>query len=193
MSLVAGHVDRLRDGLGGDACVQEKAVRALANLSALRSNRTDIVKAGGTALLVASLDNGTSDAKTYAMVALGRIATSSVSNQERGGERDFSRELIAAGGISTLVELARSGTDWDKKQSLIIFCHLTSRLLGRWALREDTSLREAIVAAGGIPVIAELALAGSDEIEPYATCMLDRLSKLNTCAKDQVAALREYN
>ena len=192
MSLVAGHVDRLRDGLGGDACVQEKAVRALANLSALRSNRTDIVKAGGTALLVASLDNGTSDAKMYAMLALARIACS-VSNQERGGERDFSRELIAAGGISTLVELARSGTDWDKKQSLIIFCHLTSRLLGRWALREDTSLREAIVAAGGIPVIAELALAGSDEIEPYATCMLDRLSKLNTCAKDQVAALREYN
>ena len=190
MSLVAGHVDRLRDGLGGDACVQEKAVRALANLSALRSNRTDIVKAGGTALLVASLDNGTSDAKMYAMLALARIACS---NQERGGERDFSRELIAAGGISTLVELARSGTDWDKKQSLIIFCHLTSRLLGRWALREDTSLREAIVAAGGIPVIAELALAGSDEIEPYATCMLDRLSKLNTCAKDQVAALREYN
>ena len=192
MSLVAGHVDRLRDGLGGDVCVQEKAVRALANLSALRSNRTDIVKAGGTALLVASLGNGTSDAKMYAMLALARIACS-VSNQERGGERDFSRELIAAGGISTLVELARSGTDWDKKQSLIIFCHLTSRLLGRWALREDTSLREAIVAAGGIPVIAELALAGSDEIEPYATCMLDRLSKLNTCAKDQVAALREYN
>ena len=192
MSLVAGHVDRLRDGLGGDVCVQEKAVRALAHLSALRSNRTDIVKAGGTALLVASLGNGTSDAKMYAMLALARIACS-VSNQERGGERDFSRELIAAGGISTLVELARSGTDWDKKQSLIIFCHLTSRLLGRWALREDTSLREAIVAAGGIPVIAELALAGSDEIEPYATCMLDRLSKLNTCAKDQVAALREYN
>ena len=151
----------LDDLRSGNDTQKELAAGALAAFASRGLHNSVLVEAGAVAPLVDVARSGSADAKTQASRALMTLAL------------EYGDEMVRVGCIEPLVELMRNASwaaSWNAGQAL--------RNLLPW--QSCTQTQNAIRAAGGIPLLVEL--AGENvacKVMNPAVEVLDRLSRGN--------------